>query len=83
MTREVSAAKSTARKNTTSRMGPPGRRLITLGRKMNIRPGPLLFSCSPATAMAGMMTKEASMAARVSNRATILASAGTSESRPR
>ena len=80
MTREVRAAKSTARKNTTSRMGPPGRRLITLGRKMNIRPGPLLFSCSPATAIAGMMTRAASMAARVSNTAVWMEERGMSSS---
>ena len=83
MMREVRAAKITARKKTMEMSRPPGMEFNTLGRKINIRPGPLLFSCCPATAMAGMMTRAASMAAKVSKMATIRASAGTLEFRLR
>ena len=52
--------------------------LNRLGRKMNIRPGPLLVRVSPAVAMAGMMTVAASRAAMVSKKATVRAERGTS-----
>ena len=78
MMREVSPAKRAATKNTAMMTPPPGMFWNRLGRKMNMRPGPLLSSCWPAVAMAGMMTSAASRAARVSNRAMVLAEAGMS-----
>ena len=43
------------------------------GREMNSRPGPRSESTAPVVAMAGMMTRAASMAAQVSQIATVMA----------
>ena len=52
---------------------PPGMVENRWGREMNIRPGPLSESTTPVVAMAGMMTRAASMAAQVSQIATVMA----------
>ena len=79
-TRDVKPANSAATKNTIMMTVPPGMVLNRLGRKINMRPGPLLSRVSPAVAMAGMMTSAASKAASVSKKATVRAEAGTSSS---
>ena len=80
---DVIPANRAATKNTAMMICPPGISRKRLGRKMNSNPGPLRSRVSPAVAMAGMITSAASMAATVSNRATVRAEAGTSASEER
>ena len=72
-TRDVRPAKPTAMKNITITILPPGICAKTLGRKMNMSPGPPVVSSCPAVAMAGIMVSAAISAATVSHRATFFA----------
>ncbi len=79
-TSEVRPAKATAIKNTVITILPPGIWANTLGRYMNISPGPPPERDWPAVAMAGIIVTAAASAAIVSQRATVLALYGMSTS---